>query len=74
MPYIKPMARPFNEMHKLLKAYGLTSAKFAVILGCSLPTAKKKLDNPEKLTLEDLDKINRFGHVPIEELREAVKK
>ena len=72
MPYIKPKKKPFAKMGRLLRGYGLNGTSLAGILGVSAPTAKKLLDNPEKLTLEALDKISRLAHIPMEELREAI--
>lgn len=73
MPYTKPLTpQPWAKMHRLLTGYGLTGPKLAAILGVSRPTARGRLDEPGRLTLEDLDRINRFGHIPIEEIREAI--
>lgn len=71
MPYTREN-KPFSKMHRLLKGYELDGPKLAAILGVSPPTAKTRLDNPEKLTLDDLDKISRRGHIPMEELRECI--
>ena len=72
MPYIKPRAKPFWQMHKLLRGNDINADQLAAVLGCSRPTAKKKLDNPELLTLADLGKINLSGHIPIEDIRDAI--
>jgi len=29
------------------------------------------MDNPELFTLRDLDRLNRFGHIPLDEIRAA---
>jgi hypothetical protein len=44
----------------------------AVALGCAEITARKKLYDPDKLTLGDLEKIHRVYGIPIAELRERV--
>lgn len=72
--YLKKKEPPFVSMQRLLLGYGLKASKLANVLQVSEPTAKKKLDDPKRFTLDDLDRINRFGHVPIEELREAVSR
>lgn len=72
MPFRKTDKR-FIGMYRLLKGYDLDAPALARVLGCSLPTARAKLDDPSKLTLDNLMKINRFGHVPIEEIRQAIK-
>lgn len=74
MPYVKKPDPPYVKMTRLLKGYGLNGTKLAEILGVSRPTAKARIDAPGKLTLGDLDRINRFGHIPIEELREAIQR
>ena len=72
MPYVKKPDPPFFKMTRLLRGYGFNGPKLAEILGVSRPTAHCRLEEPGRLTLEDLDRINRFGHIPIEELREAI--
>lgn len=74
MPYIKPTDPPFARVGRLLKGYGLSSGKLATVLGCSAPTALKKLKQPETLTLADLALINSRGHIPIDEIRDAIIK
>lgn len=72
MPYLRQKEPPFTNMTRLLSGYGFNGPKLAKVLRVSTPTAKKKLDDPKYLTLEDLDRISRFGHVPIEEIRQAI--
>ena len=74
MPYIKPKEPAFAKMQRLLKGYGLSGQKLAAVLECSAPTARARLESPQTLTLEDLDRINRRGHVPMEEIREAISR
>lgn len=73
MPYTKPLTTQRHaRMARLLKGYGLTAPKLAEVLSVSPPTARQRLDDPSRLTLGDLDRINRFGHVPLDEIREAI--
>ena len=72
MPYIKPREQPFEQMQRLLKKWDLQALRLAEVLGCAYNTAKRKFNQPETLTLADLGKINRSGHVPIEEIRDAI--
>ena len=72
MPYIKPITKPFIKMRRLLLGYELTPTKLSAILGVCRNTASARLDNPGKLTLEDLYAISRKAHIPIEEIREAI--
>lgn len=70
MPYKKEKADP--PIVVKIKGYIGNGTDLARVLGVSVPTAIKKLKQPEHLTLGDLDKIHRFGHVPIEEIRAAI--
>lgn len=71
MPYIKKN-EPFAKMNRLLLGYGLNSVSLSKVIGSSPPTAKKKIDRPELLTLGELDAIHRKAHIPIDEIREAI--
>lgn len=73
MPYTKPLTpQPWARMRRLLVGYGMTGPKLAEILGVSRPTAKARIDAPGKLTLEELDRISRHGHIPLDELRDCI--
>lgn len=73
MPYTKPLTTaPFARMTRLLKGYNMNGVTLGKVLGCSAPTARGKIDNPERLTLGDLDKLRRVGHIPLEEIKEAL--
>lgn len=72
MPYLKPRKKRFEEMTRLLKGYGFNGENLADVILCSPPTARKRIENPELLTLQDLENINRRGHIPLEKIREAI--
>lgn len=72
MPY-KRTSIPFESMARLLKGYGLNAPELAKVLGVSAPTAREKLKDPGRLTLRDLAKINSYGHISIEVIREAIR-
>ncbi len=72
MPYIKPKPKPFDGLRRLLLGYEIDAVRLTQILDCSYPKAKSRIDNPGKLTVEELDMIRRNGHVPIEEIRERM--
>lgn len=73
MPYTKPLTTaPFARMTRLLKGYDMNGVTLGRVLGCSAPTARGKIDNPERLTLGDLDKLRRVGHIPWDEIKEAL--
>ena len=73
MPYKKPKRIPGEEFSRLLKGYDLNAPALAQILGCSIPTARKKLTEPGRFTLMDIARIHSHGHISIEELRNAIK-
>ena len=73
MPYIKKISPPFWKVRELLLGKELRAKELSGVLGCAYNTAKAKIDNPEKFTLGDLLKISRNGHVPMDEIREAIK-
>lgn len=74
MPYIKPKEKPYGRMVRLLKGYDLTGRRLAEVLGVAPSTAYSRLERPETLTLGELDRIVRVGHVPLEEIRAAISK
>lgn len=73
MPYKKPERVPFQGFSELLRGKGFTSPKLAEVLGCCPNTAMKKLKNPRLFELGDIERLYRKGHVPLTELREAIK-
>lgn len=68
MPYI-PKRNKYDKSRKLLLAYEISPTRLREILGCSQPTARKKLNNIGELTTEDWQLISKRGHVPIDEIR-----
>lgn len=71
MPY-KKQTVPFIKLSRLLKGYDLNPPALAKVLGVSMPTARTKLNNPSKLTLDDLSKIHRFGHINWDEIKATI--
>ena len=70
MPYRKDKTQPLT---RLLRGYGYTTGpELAKILGVTAPTARSKLLDPKKLTVGDLEKVEKLGHIPIEEIRAAI--
>ena len=74
MPYIKKKEPPFTEVRRLIRGYtdGTGTAELQRALGCCETTARKKLREPDKLTLGDLKRISQNLHIPVERIREAV--
>ena len=71
MPYTK-YVEPFDKARRLLKGYDLNAKKLAEILHCSEPTARERLRNPGRITTSEWLRISRRGHIPVEEIREAI--
>lgn len=71
MPYVK-LNDEYGKMRRLLRGYRLNGEALAKVLQCSPATARTRLDNPGKLTLEELMLIHRRAHIPLEELRGAL--
>ena len=65
-------AKPIPRMTRLIRGYGYDGVSLAKVLGCSPPTARRKLLEPQYLTVGDLDKLRRSGHIPLEEIKEAL--
>lgn len=61
-------------MQRLLKGYGLTPTSLASVLRVSVPTASSRLARPGTLTMEELYTISSRAHIPMDEIREAVKR
>lgn len=71
MPRTKPIEPP-DKLRRVLVGYGITAAVLADLLGCSRPTALKRINDTKLLTVGDLWVISRRAHIPIDELREAI--
>lgn len=71
MPYIPPKKANFEKLSRLLRGYA-TAPTLADKVGCSAPTMRRKLENPELFTLDDLKKLNQRMHIPKEEIMEAL--
>lgn len=66
-------AIPFAAVQRLIRGYGLTSARVADILGCSFNTGASRLRDPGKLTLRELCRLADAAGIPLEELRAALR-
>lgn len=70
MPYLRKAK--IDPMVKLIRGYGLNCVSLADALGTSTTTGWKRINNPELLTLGDLRRLSTHGHIPIDEIRNAV--
>lgn len=73
MPRVKEKEIDFAKVKRLLLGYEITAKTLSEVLGCSQPTARKKLNSPETLTLGELKKISQRKHIPIDEIRESIQ-
>ena len=69
------MPRLRNEVHpmtRLLKSYDLNGNNLSACIGSSPATARRKIIEPERLTVGDLMAINRKWAIPLDDLRRAI--
>lgn len=70
MPYLKHTRDPVRA---LLKSYDITDGtKLARVLGVTPKTGRARFNYPGTLTLDEIHRISRFGHIPIDELRAVI--
>ncbi len=72
MPKLKERPIPFQKVQRLIKSYGFNGSNLEPILGYSAKTNREKINDPRRLTLGDLEKMCKSGHIPMEEIREAI--
>lgn len=73
MPYIKPREPDYIKVKRIIAGYGINAPRLAEMIEVTPPTARKRLAEPEQFTLADLKKISQRGHIPFEELRDAIQ-
>lgn len=72
MKYILNNTTAYKKVARLIRSYGYNPNSLAKVLGCSRPTAKAKLDDPERFTIKDLVLLNNYGKVPFSEVGDAL--
>jgi len=72
MPYLKKKDEPFAPLRRLLIGYGLNASHLGPVIGKNENTARERLKHLDKLTLGELRSIVLSGHVPAEEVRNAI--
>ena len=81
MPYTRFQAMAdMKDHYKLrvllrgtMKAKGVGWDDLEDILKCSRPTAHRRMTNVGTMTLDELLSLGRGLHIPIDELREAIR-
>ena len=74
MPRVKTTQTDYACMGRLLRSYGANGVNLAAALKCDPATARRKLAEPQRLTLGDLSKISTHYAIPMNDIREAVKR
>ena len=72
MPYTKFCQTKEPPMTRLLRSYKFNGTSLGRLLGVSHGTGQKKLTDPDNLTIGDLRRISKAGHIPMDELRGAI--
>lgn len=72
MPRVITHDVPFIEMSRLIKGR-YNGEGLAVVLRCSSNTARERMKNPGKLTLDELKLLCQRGHISREELLSAIR-
>lgn len=78
MPRTKMDKKPKHyELRVLLagtvKTSGKERADLAKMMGCSNPTVTRRFKDPGSLTLDELTALGRGLHIPIDDLRAAIR-
>lgn len=78
MPKVKLGQPKRDKLRELicgvLSAYGPSgdAERVAGILGCSLPTARKRIREPKGMPVDELLRLTRGLGIPLEEVRAAI--
>jgi hypothetical protein len=72
LPRLKERPVRYAKLQRLLRSYGLTGNRIHEAIGVSHVTGKKKMDNPELFTVQDLESISRSFGIPWDDVREAL--
>lgn len=72
MPRLKKKEPDFIKVTRLIKGYA-SAPKVAKIIGRSANTARKKLNEPHRFTLGELELICLGAHIPAEDMEASIK-
>ena len=61
-----------HPMTRLLKSYDLNGNNLSEAIRCSPATARRKIVEPQRLTMGDMLAVNRKFGVPLDDLRRAI--
>lgn len=71
MPRLKKKEPDFIKVTRLIRGYAPTS-KVAEMIGRSVPTARKKINDPRQFTLGELQMICLRAHIPAEDMEASI--
>lgn len=78
MPRVKRPTKPFRRVASVIKDYadecGMKITDVAVRSGMCAATLYKKLNNPERFTLQELQRVCIVVNAPLAEVMELAKK
>lgn len=63
---------PVHPMTRLLKSYDLNGENLSAVLMVTPPTARRKIAEPGRLTVDDLQTIHKRVGIPMDEIRGAI--
>lgn len=72
MPRLKKKEPDFIKVGRLIRGYA-TPPKVAEMIGRSVPTARKKINDPRQFTLGELQMICLRAHIPAEDMEASIK-
>ena len=72
MPRLKKKEPDFIRVTRLRRGYAPVS-KVAEMIGRSVPTARKKINDPRQFTLGELQMICLRAHIPAEDMEASIK-
>ena len=74
MPHLKQNKIPFQDVSSLLRKYNIcTGQQLSDVIYMSPFTARSRMKTPSDFSLTELRLIHRNGHVPLDELCEAIR-
>lgn len=78
MPRTKPLVKPRHQELRVLlsgtvKVSGKERSDLAKMMGCSNPTVTRRFKDPGSMTLDELTALGRGLHIPIDDLRAAIR-
>lgn len=75
MPKIKKNnGAPFEKLARFIRGYGYNYTELAVLMGCNIHTASRRMLNPSTFTLGELWDISQKGGIPWDEMKEEMKR